>query len=376
MGWGVLNFALRVLDIFGKGESAVDIYKLLPHFIQFLGNLVFSGLAIAAGFAGLIWVAVREAWVPSSIPVHQLVHPDTKLPVSSKLRIWPKIKRPVWTCVLVFIVALLIWSCYKTPLRNLVFIQQFPKNVIPIPLPPVIEASAPKENPSKGKVNPVAPPVKIPMAQEKPTIAPSQSTQAVLPQPQNRPANLVPIPASAPLACPAPGTLAQGWTISLQQMMGSGTLAHLPVENGPISFSVQIPDQLQPSSILHPLLNGKVRTPNGPFRGSQIQDAEELLEDLKSQVGPPAPLPYRSVQKPERFISYLEMKFQNPQTLAVGYVDGTKGSSEAIQSGNVSVPITSLSRSSQEFINKLNAKAKTDADQSCKDVLKNLTQDE
>ncbi len=371
MGWGVLRFALRMLDIFGEGEAAVDIYKLLPHTFQFLGNPAFSGFAIVAGFAGLIWQAMRQAKSPSFIPIRQLVHPDTKLPVSSKPRIWPKIKRPVWTCVFATIVALFIWACYKTPLQNFVFVQQFPARAIPIPTPPLINASGFKKNQSNGKKKPIGVPIQA--SATPPTVAPSQPTQTVPPPPQNRPTNPIPIPASAPLACPLPGTLAQGWNVSLQQMMGVPGTA-LPIENGPIIFNIRGPDQ--PAVLLHPLLVGKVDVPRGPLKGSQIQEAEALLEDVKSDVGSPAPLPYQSAVKPERFISSLERKFQSPLTLTVNYADGTRGSAAAIQSGSTSVPIASLSRRSQEFINKLDAKAKTDADQSCKDVLKNLTQDE
>ena len=77
---------LRGLDWFGEGEAALDIYKLLPHFVRFLGSPAFSGLAIAGGFAGLIWQEVRRSRVPDAIPRHQLVHWDTKLPISSKPR--------------------------------------------------------------------------------------------------------------------------------------------------------------------------------------------------------------------------------------------------------------------------------------------------
>jgi hypothetical protein len=100
MAWGAIRFVLRILDMSGEGEAAVHIYNLPPHTLQFLGSPVFSGLAIVAGFAGLIWQAARQAARPKSIPEIQIVHPVTKLLISSKPRIWPKIRRPTWTCVI------------------------------------------------------------------------------------------------------------------------------------------------------------------------------------------------------------------------------------------------------------------------------------
>lgn len=373
--WGVLRLALSALDLFGRGEAAVDIYKLLPNLLQFLGHPAFSAVALVLGFAVLIWQAKDSK--PAS--PKQLVHPITKLPVRSKPQIWPKIKRPVWTCVIAVAIAVPVWACYRTPLHSFIFVNKMPETAIPTPPPPAIELSAPKENPPKDRAGPVAPPVKMPMAPEKPTVAPARPTQAVAPQPQNRPTNSAPIPASAPLACPSPGTLAQGWSIGLQQMMpGNGAAGGLPIENGPISFVAQSASvgPFGQSTILHPLLIGKIHMPNGTLRGALFEEAESLFSDLKSQVGSPEALPYRTVEKPERFISGVERQFQNPQAVTVRYADGTRGSSDAIKSGTQSVPVASLSQRSQEFISQLDAKAKTDTDQACKDALKNLTQDE
>jgi hypothetical protein len=248
----------------------------------------------------------------------------------------------------------------------------------PNSLPSVIDTSTPKEKPLKGKANPIAPPVKTPKAPEKPTVAPSQPTQAVLSQPQNQPTNSVPIPANAPLACPAPGTLAQGWKISFQQMMTEMGSNGLPIVNGPISLAVLGPDNLK--TILHPALMGhfgpKFGMGGGLFKGSQYDEARAFLDDLGSRVGLPSPLPYRPTEKLDRYVSGVQRKFQNQKALTVTYMDATKGSTEGFQSGMASVPVASLPIKSYAFINKLDATAKTDADQSCRDLLKHLTQDQ
>ena len=57
LGLGVFHAALRILDLFGEGQAVLDIYKLLPHVLQFLGAPWFAGCAVIAGFAGLIWQA-------------------------------------------------------------------------------------------------------------------------------------------------------------------------------------------------------------------------------------------------------------------------------------------------------------------------------
>jgi hypothetical protein len=304
--WGVLKAAIWVLDWFGRGESAMDVYKLLPGFLSFLGNPAFSLVVLVVGFTILSWQAKSEP-LPSS--PKQIVHPTTKLPVSSERRIWPIIKLPVMMCIIAILVAIPIWACYKTPLRNFAFVQPLPKNVIPMP-PPVIEVSVPNVNQDKSKANSVIPSVKVPAIPEKGAVAPPHPAQVIsAPASIQIPANRVPIPASAPLTCPSPGTLAQGWIISLEQMERRGIGVTLPVENGPINFYIrdlsQGQNQFQQQNILHPLLVGKVHMSSGQFKGSQHHEAEALLEDVKSHVGSPAPLPYQSIEKSERFVSSL-----------------------------------------------------------------------
>jgi hypothetical protein len=114
LGWGVVRFALQILDLFGRGESALDIYKLLPKIVSFLGNPAFSTCAIVGGFLLLAFEARNLEPVPKKV----LVHPTTKLPLRVGPRYWAKFKLPVCICVVASIAALLIWSFYRTPIRS------------------------------------------------------------------------------------------------------------------------------------------------------------------------------------------------------------------------------------------------------------------
>jgi hypothetical protein len=355
--WGVLRIALSALDLFGKGEAAVDIYKLLPKLLQFLGHPAFSGVALVVGFAILIWQA--KDFKPAS-PV-QLVHPTTKLPVRSKPQIWPKIKRPVWTCAVAIAIAIPVWACYRTPLRNFVFVQPRPQNVIPVPTPPVIGPSAPEKNPPKRKTVPTAPPVKTLVPPQKPTIVPSQPIQAVPATPQNRQTNPILMPEDLPLTCPAPGILARGWKLYLPTTMGNGP--QLPIEYGAISFNID-PD----GAPLNPRLRQRMNVPGGAFKEPLLDESESLLAELKSYVGLPAS------PKTERLVSTVYHSFQNPSAITVSWADGVRGDNSAVQVGNVAVPITGLSEKSQEFIRKLDSKAKSGADEACSAAFKIVTE--
>ncbi len=195
--WGVIPFVIKVLDWFGKGEAAMDIYKLLPHALQFLGSSAFSGLAIAGGFVGLIWQGKRQQVAPESIPVRQIVHPDSKLPVFSKRPLWPTIRRPVVACVIAVAIAVPIWACYQTPLRSFLFPQKISESQQSRDVASLTEPNAQQgpaaEHPSnhpqrsepkgkKGKGAPIPP-----SSSEKPTQSRSSQSELVnIPVPDQR----------------------------------------------------------------------------------------------------------------------------------------------------------------------------------------------
>jgi hypothetical protein len=156
--------------------------------------------------------------------------------------------------------------------------------------------------------------------------------------------------------------------------MMNGVGPGLPIENGPINFAIRIPGS---PTALHPLLIGKVVPPSGPLRGAQFEEAQELWEDVKTELGVPPELPYKSIERPQRFVSRVQHDFlQNSSMLLVGYVDGLRGSAEGIRAEEKPVSIQVLSARSLQFVTKLDVKAKTDADHACEEALKNITQQE
>lgn len=168
--YGVLHFLLVLLDFFGRGESALDIYIKLPIFLKFLGSPWFSGLAIIAGFA-LLWSQGRSF---QKIPKSVLIHPRTFEPISAGMRMKPALRRAGWAVVAALILTIPIGVIYRTPVNNYVFVHDLP--VIPLspPEPPQQEErptpSQPITPPSVHRPVPITSP--IPAQQSAPTQAP------------------------------------------------------------------------------------------------------------------------------------------------------------------------------------------------------------
>lgn len=145
-GFGLVRFLLWVLDLFGRGESALDIYRLLPHFLAFLGTPTFSGLSIVTGFVilGLQGHSFEKA------PKKEIIHPRTLQPIRRKSRMTPGMKHAVWALIGATIVALPIWAVFRTPLITHLHFpakSNTPAEVLAPQLPPPPPVSQPE--PSK-----------------------------------------------------------------------------------------------------------------------------------------------------------------------------------------------------------------------------------
>jgi hypothetical protein len=130
LGWGLGGYILRLLDTVGRGESAMDIYNLLPHLLGFIGHPAFSAVLIFVGF-GMLWIFAKGSERAS---VSQLVHPVTKLPLINP--IYPAFRRAVWTLAVSLLVSLAIWSFYKTSAHSYVLDEPLPSLSARAPKPP------------------------------------------------------------------------------------------------------------------------------------------------------------------------------------------------------------------------------------------------
>jgi hypothetical protein len=363
VGLGTVPFCLRVLDLFGKGEAAVDIYKLLPHIFQFIGNPVFSALAILAGFAGLTWQANRQA-ASQPIPTKQIVHPVTKLPVSSKPRIWPKIRRPVWTCVIAAACAVPIWACYRTPLRSIVFLDKMPVMASNAPVPPDLHyPTNPAKNPSTISS---ATPIRDGPQKNKPTAnispQPTQSVQQANSNPQAlRQTPTQPAPDSQ-AECPEAGKLVTEWYM----IVG-------PVANGGYRLNFDLdPSVLKTlSPFLRPLMGPG---PKRLLNPSQQKAAIDLSEEIRSHLPKPKPIPITQQASitPELTLqvirrnflldgNYLQFEYssETPNGMSLPYVKDK-------------VLITNLSASAQHTLSEFDDLVKAWGDASCKDAMGRL----
>ena len=105
----------------------MDVYKLLPNFLAFLGHPAFSGAAIVVGL-GLLW---RFAKNSEKVSPSVLVHPRTKLPLVHP--IYPAFRRAAWACAMAFLAAFTLWCWYKTPVRSYILADTLPIAVVKTP---------------------------------------------------------------------------------------------------------------------------------------------------------------------------------------------------------------------------------------------------
>jgi hypothetical protein len=171
---GALRFALRFLDLFGDGQSAIDIYQLLPRVLQFIGAPWFAGSAFVVGFAGLIWQAWVQAKFPESVPANVLVDPYTRLPIRSETKIWPTVKRPFCACIAGVCLAGVAWAYYRTPLGTYIRVEPPPRVTVNPPIPPDLHFG--RRQPEQSKEHQLKhsiPPVPNPSPYVPPSIQPT-----------------------------------------------------------------------------------------------------------------------------------------------------------------------------------------------------------
>lgn len=81
IAYGAFTGAVRLLDTYGRGESAMELYKFLPTSLQFLGNPLLSPLLIVLGFLSLHLLNRKtKAFSP------QLINPETRRPFEPSSR--------------------------------------------------------------------------------------------------------------------------------------------------------------------------------------------------------------------------------------------------------------------------------------------------
>lgn len=112
LGYGILSNALRLLDLFGRGESIMDVYKFLPKIVDFIGSGWFSSVTMLLGFL-VLW---RFARASERVTGNVLIHPYTKQPLVKP--IYPAFKRACVASAIALPLALGIWCWYKIPLKS------------------------------------------------------------------------------------------------------------------------------------------------------------------------------------------------------------------------------------------------------------------
>jgi len=187
-GIGALKVLLFPVDLIGRGESVMDIYKHLSWF-SFIGNPIFCGIVLVVGLI-LLWVQGKN-FVPP-VPKTELVHPFTKQPLTLRRRASPGQKYALRACLVALILAITIGIAYKLPLLNYLSAK---KLVLPPPLPPkppLIASHSLRRSPPKVTVQ-KSPPLANPNVATLNTVPQAGSTpQPIRPlQPQSAPSGPV-----------------------------------------------------------------------------------------------------------------------------------------------------------------------------------------
>lgn len=157
LGYGIVGALLRLLDYVSRGETAMDIYKLLvPHALEFVVHPLFSIGLIVLGFL-LLWSFAQQ----SEAHVPKLINPTTQQPFERQ--IYPALKRAKWVAVISGALAILLWGGSR---------YIYPVWLSPVPLLQV--AQSPKV-PS------------LPITRRSPLVKPSSAPSAVPPIPSENP---------------------------------------------------------------------------------------------------------------------------------------------------------------------------------------------
>jgi hypothetical protein len=189
--FGLGQAILRILNLVGNGESAMDVYAHLPQVLRFIGQPWFSVVLIIGGFC-LLWRFSKQS---EAVKTSQIIHPYTREPVTNPT--YPAFRQAGAALLIAILPASAIWAFYKTPLGQFMQIEQLQLSPWSPSVPPGALAPAPlKPEPGTGKKKtskPLEPSPAPPPHERPPVVIPVPSQRAQEPQTTND----SPVPAKA-----------------------------------------------------------------------------------------------------------------------------------------------------------------------------------
>lgn len=150
VGYGIFGIALRVLDAVSRGETAMDVFRFLPHALRFLDSLWFSTCVVIAGFL-FLW---RFARASEKVGKSRIVDPNTLQPVVKP--IYPAVRRAGLAFGYAICAALAVWGIYQTPLRALLISPSQLTLKVPTPPAPAVALLIPHP-PNRTVATPISP---------------------------------------------------------------------------------------------------------------------------------------------------------------------------------------------------------------------------
>lgn len=229
LGYGIFGWALRILDWAGRGETAIDVYRLFPRFLSFAANPLFQGCLIVLGFV-LLW---KYAQASAKISHSQLVHPETKLPFEHP--VYPAFRRAAWTLAVSVLLAGGVFALFKNPARSYLVSAPSPNDYhIPVPATRA-EPSGPTNGRGKHRVIVIPPP----SGNSQKRTVPDDVSKAAEPTPSRQ----------STTVSPAPSTLAPSSVIPSDPVKAVGvingmrnSLAEVLGKKDTITFLMSWPD--------------------------------------------------------------------------------------------------------------------------------------
>jgi hypothetical protein len=192
LGFGSFGWVLRILDWIGKGETAMDVYRLFPRFMSFAGNSIFQGSLIVLGFV-LLW---KYAQASAKVSQSQLVHPETKLPFEHP--VYPAFRRAGWTFIVSVLLAAVVFAMFTNPVRSYLVISDYLPKYYQIPAPAIRTETRKHGNDVSPTTHKVAP---VPSGSSQKPAPPDSTSKAVAPPPSPQTTAIsTTLPTSAPAA--------------------------------------------------------------------------------------------------------------------------------------------------------------------------------
>lgn len=355
-GLGCIRWMVSGLDLIGRGESAMDLYKSLPKVILIIGHPAFGAIATVVGMVMFYFYGKTDTVVARSSTI---IDPNTKRPVEKhgdprKLLF----QRTGKVFLVALCLALIVWFGYAGPIGNYIFVSNMPTLAISVPIPPDLHytprSSQRIASGEKPLVISPAPETKpaVPVAPTPPPI--------VLPRPSPQPPT-TPGGPDSPMICPKEG----------QTIVGEWSIGRTGMSMNEFDFGYNIEGVVYNS--LNQYLRQSIHPEPKRLTLAQLKNAISAIDEIDGMIPKQTAVKVNNIPViPEVTLSGIKRNFNNDY-IEAGYSTKLPNLPDNGSNGSINVPINSLSGDAQKTVSDFDKLAKAWGDASCKKALLELT---